>query len=50
VLDCRSGLRVACGEGELELLEVQPESKRRMCAAEFLAGKPLKVGDKLGGG
>lgn len=31
-------LLVACGTGTLELLEVQPEGKRRMAAAEFLRG------------
>ncbi|MHB1390882.1 MAG: methionyl-tRNA formyltransferase [Thermoleophilia bacterium] len=31
-------LLVACGTGTLELLEVQPEGKRRMSAAEFLRG------------
>jgi hypothetical protein len=30
------------------LLEVQPESRKRMTAREFLAGKQLKVGDRLG--
>lgn len=32
------GLVVACGDGALELLVVQPEGGRRMTAAEFLAG------------
>ncbi len=31
-------LRVACGSGALDLLEVQPESGRRMSAADYLAG------------
>jgi len=31
-------LRVACGSGTLELVEVQPEGKRRLSAAEFLRG------------
>jgi len=33
-----SCLRVACGDGVLRLLEVQPEGGRRMNAAAFLAG------------
>ena len=42
-------LFVQCGEGTaLRLLEVQPESRKRMSAREFLAGKLLKVGDRLG--
>lgn len=31
-------LLVACGSGSLELLEVQPEGRRRMTGAEFLRG------------
>jgi methionyl-tRNA formyltransferase len=34
-------LRVACGGGTaLELLEVQPEGKRRMAARDFVNGLP----------
>ena len=40
------GLEVACGDGSLLLVEVQPEGKRRMTAAEFLAGRKLKVGSR----
>jgi methionyl-tRNA formyltransferase len=36
---------VACGEGSLELLEVQPEGKGRMAAGDYLRGHPL---EKLG--
>lgn len=43
-------LVIACGEGALDLIEVQPESKRRMSAAEFLAGHPLPHGARLGAG
>jgi methionyl-tRNA formyltransferase len=38
------GLEVACGEGSLWLEEVQPEGRRRMSAAEFLAGRRLTPG------
>ena len=42
-------LIVQCGEGTgLRLLEVQPESRKRVTGREFLAGKQLKVGDRLG--
>lgn len=42
-------LVVQCNEQTaLRLLEVQPESRKRMTAREFLAGKQLKVGDRLG--
>ncbi|XXF79447.1 methionyl-tRNA formyltransferase [Myxococcaceae bacterium GXIMD 01537] len=38
------GLEVACGEGSLVLLDVQPEGKRVMRAADFLMGHKLEVG------
>ena len=41
-----SGLEVACGEGSLVLLEVQPEGKRVMTAGEFLAGRTIHAGDR----
>ena len=42
------GIRVAAGAGMLRLLEVQLEGKRRLAAAEFLAGHPLPAGTCLG--
>ena len=39
---------VACGEGALQVLEVQPESKPKMPVQSFLQGNALKKGDKLG--
>jgi methionyl-tRNA formyltransferase len=41
-------LEVATGDGCLVLLEVQLEGKRRLTAREFLAGHPLRSGDRLG--
>ena len=38
------GITVACGQGSLCLLEVQLEGKKRMSAAEFLKGHPIKTG------
>ncbi|MBI5887826.1 MAG: methionyl-tRNA formyltransferase [Deltaproteobacteria bacterium] len=38
---------VKCGEGSLEIIELQPENKRRMSAAGFLMGYKLKPGDRL---
>ncbi|MBI3893997.1 MAG: methionyl-tRNA formyltransferase [Candidatus Wallbacteria bacterium] len=38
-------LRVACGEGALEVLELQPEGKRPMSAGQFLAGHRLTSGE-----
>ena len=46
--DRAHGLVVACGAGALALDVVQPENKRRMTAAEYLAGRTLAVGDVLG--
>ena len=42
------GLEVACGEGSITLLEVQPEGGRRMSAGQFLAGHRLAAGAQLG--
>ena len=42
-------LVVSCGEQTaLRLLEVQPESRKRMPAAHFMSGVHLKVGDRFG--
>jgi methionyl-tRNA formyltransferase len=42
-------LFAACGQGEaLELLEVQPEGRKRMDAAAFLNGYRLEPTDILG--
>ena len=43
-----SPLTVVCGDGTgLELLEVQPDGGKRMPAAAFLCGHPLKAGQIL---
>lgn len=39
------GIVIACGRGLLRALELQPAGKRRMSAAEFLAGRRLAAGD-----
>ena len=42
-------LYIRCGEKTwLELVEIQLEGKKRMPAADFLRGHPLKTGDRLG--
>ena len=38
---------VACGEGVLEITEVQPESRKRMPAQVFLNGRGVQEGDLL---
>ena len=44
----KSGIVVACGTGALLLLVLQREGGRRLGAADFLAGHPLRPGEKLG--
>jgi methionyl-tRNA formyltransferase len=44
------GIEIACAEGALRLLEVQPEGRRRMTAAEFLAGRRIGPGTAPFGG
>ena len=44
------GLVVACGEGRLRLIEVQPAGARRMSAAAFIAGRRPARGARLGTG
>lgn len=41
-------LVMGTGDGALELIEVQPESRNRMKISDFLKGHPLKKGDQLG--
>jgi methionyl-tRNA formyltransferase len=48
VLQADVRLLVSCGQGVLELLEVQLEGKKRMSAAEFLRGHRLEAGVRLG--
>lgn len=48
VLDATpSGIRVACGQGVLEMVEVQPESRSRQSVADYLRGYPLNPGDRF---
>ena len=42
------GLKIACGPGILEVLELQLEGRKRMSAMAFVAGKSLAVGDRFG--
>jgi methionyl-tRNA formyltransferase len=46
-----AGLRplvVSCGEGELELVEVQLEGRKRMAARDFVNGQRVTVDEVLG--
>lgn len=41
------GLVVACADGAVELLEIQAQGGKRMCAADYLLGHPLQT-DHIG--
>lgn len=43
----RSTLIVACGEGALAISELQKAGGKRLPVKQFLAGTPLKVGDRF---
>jgi methionyl-tRNA formyltransferase len=45
----RDGIEVACGCGSLLITELQLEGKKRLGAADFLAGHRLEPGTVLGG-
>jgi methionyl-tRNA formyltransferase len=42
------GIDVATGSGVLRIRELQPAGRKRMTAAEFLAGHRINVGDRFG--
>jgi methionyl-tRNA formyltransferase len=44
----KNGIVIGCGVGALRILALQQEGGRRLNAAEFLAGHPLKAGQKVG--
>jgi methionyl-tRNA formyltransferase len=43
----KAGIVVGCGQDALRILELQREGGRRMSAAEFLAGHPLRAGERF---
>ena len=42
-----TGFTVQTGKGILEILELQPESKRKMTAKDFVCGNQITINDKL---
>jgi methionyl-tRNA formyltransferase len=44
----KQSLRVATGNGLLELLEIQPANSKRMAVGQFLAGHRIHPGSRLG--
>ena len=47
ILVLEQPLLIACGEGSVELVTIQPEGKKPMTAEAFLAGHKLAVGDSV---
>ena len=43
----KTGIVIGCGQGALRILELQREGGKRLTAEQFLAGCPLKPGEKL---
>ena len=41
-------ITVACGVGAVSLLTVLPEGKGRMASADYIRGRKLTTGDRLG--
>jgi len=45
---CAKPLTVACGEGAVEIIELQAEGGKRMAAVDYLRGHPIEKGTILG--
>jgi methionyl-tRNA formyltransferase len=43
-----AGITVACGEGAIDILQVQPEGRRAMSARDYLAGHGVLAGQRFG--
>jgi methionyl-tRNA formyltransferase len=43
----RDGIVIACGQGALRILELQREGGKRLSADQFLAGCPIKAGERV---
>jgi methionyl-tRNA formyltransferase len=43
----KEGIEVACGKGSLLIIRMQPEARRSMSAAEFIAGHKIKTGERF---
>ncbi len=41
-------LIIGCGENSVEILEIQEEGGKELCAKDFLNGRKLKLGDRFG--
>lgn len=47
VSSAKEGLMIACGEGWLEILEMQAPNAKRMSAKAYLQGKKIEIGTKF---
>ena len=47
-IDAPDAIRIATGDGVLEVLELQAEGGKVLPANAFLAGHPLTAGERLG--
>ena len=47
VSSAKEGLKIACGEGWLEVLEMQAPNAKRMSAKAYLQGKKIEIGTKF---
>lgn len=47
VSDAKQGLKIACGSGWLEVLEMQAPNAKRMKATDYLRGKRIDTGTKF---
>jgi len=43
------GMLIACGDGAVRVSQVTPAGKKRLSAAEWLRGRGVAIGDRLGG-
>ena len=46
-LDREGYIRVACGDGALDIVSLKPEGKGEMTAADYLRGRKLSVGEEI---
>jgi len=47
ILSAGETLAIACGDGSIEVAEVQPEGKARMTVKAFANGRGIAAGDRL---
>jgi methionyl-tRNA formyltransferase len=48
IVDLKPAPVVQCGRGRIALLEVQASGRKRMAAADFIRGRRIAVGERLG--